>query len=44
MSIYPKMFKWVSMFETAKEAWDILETTHESNKNLEKLKALNIDR
>lgn len=34
MTIFPKEFKCVFMCEIAKDAWDILENTHEATKNV----------
>ncbi|XP_022891884.1 uncharacterized protein LOC111406737 [Olea europaea var. sylvestris] len=38
MAVSPKEFRRVSMCETAKEVWDILETTHEGTKTVKNSK------
>ncbi|XP_022883408.1 uncharacterized protein LOC111400215 [Olea europaea var. sylvestris] len=38
MSVFPEEFRGVSMCETIKEVWDILETTHEGTKTVKNSK------
>lgn len=43
MAISSKEFKHASMCDTSKEAWDILEITHEGTNTMKNLKLQNVD-